>query len=93
MNKIKSLAYFQSSIVVPSLILSGVLSIFGGSGLLLRNTLFSYFLIAPLFHYFIYEVMKKNIYMLYANLGLSRWFLWRSTIIIGLVFMLLSGLL
>jgi hypothetical protein len=46
---------------------------------------FSFLIIAPLIHYFVYDVKNKQDYYFYYNLGLSSTVLWCTTIGIGII--------
>jgi len=93
MHMIKGLYIFYKKLVIPSLIFSLLLSllemplvkIHAGIGI-------SYIVLAPLFHYFIYETRSPNEYYFYYNLGLSKTVLWTNTVItstaIGLLLIL-----
>ncbi|MCK5171226.1 MAG: hypothetical protein KAQ75_15210 [Bacteroidales bacterium] len=88
---------FYRKLIIPSLIISIVISFLGAS---FSGTYFSikgiglaYIFIAPLFHFFIYEVRNVNEYYFYYNFGLSKIVLWASTITlslsIGLIFIVI----
>lgn len=52
-----------------------------------------YVLISPIIHYLIYEVKGNNEYYYYFNLGFRKIGLWCSTIILGVVNLLIFSLL
>lgn len=90
MYKIRAFIHFQRRIAIPGLVVSLIIGAFGGTEFLARNIAQAYLFMAPLVHYFVYEVMNANTYLFYANLGFSRWFLWRSTIVISFLVLILS---
>jgi hypothetical protein len=44
----------------------------------------SYIILAPMFHYFIYEIRNPNEYYFYYNMGITKPVLWLSTVILSL---------
>lgn len=90
---LKILWLFQRNIFIASIAISIAL---GSIAMMLWDmnpiivALRAYILVAPLFHYFTYEVKNRNDYYFYYNLGFSRIALWASTIIIGILSFLIS---
>ncbi len=93
MKKITLLFWFQKRIAIPAMAISLALSVLA-LGISTRACLttigITYLLSAPLIHYLVYEVRSPDEYYFYYNLGLSRIFLWTTTllsaIIIALIF-------
>lgn len=86
MRLIKYLWMFYQRLIIPSLALSVLISIFGmGYINICVGIGISYIVLAPFFHYFTYEVRNPDEYYFYYNLGLSRSFLWLSTVAISLI--------
>ncbi|ALM08702.1 hypothetical protein SB49_13450 [Sediminicola sp. YIK13] len=78
---------FQRNIFFVSYIISIALGIlFGGK---LQNIGLCFLVIAPLNHFRFYEIKNKNEYYYYYNLGLSNIMLWASTLVIGLINLLI----
>ena len=94
MRIVHGLWFFYQRLVVPSLVLSVLLSYFimersdfvAGVGI-------SFVFLTPVFQYFTYEVKNPNAYYFYYNLGLSKVVLWITTIVVSLVFGLILTLL
>lgn len=94
MRILYGLCFFYQKLIVPSLVISFVLSFF----MMKRVDLYagigiSFIFLTPVFHYFIYEIRNPNEYYFYYNLGLSKLLLWTNTIIISLIVGLLFTLL
>jgi hypothetical protein len=84
-----SVMLFYKKIAIPAFIVSMVLGIaaFAISGeISLIPVAVSYVSLAVLFHYFMYEVMNPRQYYFYYNLGLSRYHLWRASLLLSLLF-------
>jgi hypothetical protein len=96
MKNVLCLWIFYKKLIIPSL---STAVLVGMTGWALTNTFslkwtgFAYVFLAPLFHYFIYEVRNSNEYYFYYNLGLSRTALWASTFLVSLVAALILNLL
>ncbi len=94
MRKLYGLCFFFQKLIIPSLVLSIVLSYFmmepnnfyAGTGI-------SFIILTPTFHYFIYEIKNPNEYYFYYNLGLSKLVLWINTVLISLAFGLILVIL
>ncbi|MDM9631762.1 hypothetical protein [Robiginitalea aurantiaca] len=91
MKQLKPLILFQKRIVPPALLISIALGILlfrepWGIGLV-------FLVVAPVLHYYTYEIRSENEYVFYYNLGFSRLALWMATFGIGLVLTVLSFLL
>ncbi len=52
----------------------------------------NFMLIAPISHFFLYEIRNKNYYYYFYNLGLSKTILWCSTFIIGIINLLIISI-
>jgi hypothetical protein len=97
MRIINAIWLFYKKLIISSLSFSIIIALLGGflleTGLLLKGIGLAYIFIAPLFHFFIYELRNENEYYFYYNLGLSKIVLWISTVLIslsiGLILMLL----
>lgn len=84
MREFKGLWFFYQKLIIPSLTISVLLALLSlklvdfnvGIG-------FSYIILTPLFHYFIYEIQHPDEYYFYYNLGLSKGSLWICTFIIS----------
>lgn len=86
MRSAKGLLLFYRKIVVPSLVLSIVLPLFGMTLINFTSGVgISFFFLLPLFHFLGYEIKYPHEYFFYHNLGLSKRCLWVSTIIISLI--------
>lgn len=94
MRIVHGLYFFYQKLIIPSLVLSIVLSYFTmersnfyvGTGI-------SFVFLTPTFHYFTYEIKNPNEYYFYHNLGLSKLVLWTNTIIISIFFGLILVML
>jgi hypothetical protein len=94
MRILYGLCFFYQKLIIPSLVVSIVLSFFmmklidlyAGIGI-------SFSFLTPIFHYLTYEIRNPNEYYFYYNLGLSKLILWINTIIISLIIGLLFILL
>lgn len=91
MRKFRALILFQIRIVIPAIFVSllsggfGLAAIPSYKGFCMGCGL-GYMFFAPLFHYFIYELRNPGEYYFYYNLGLSKMFLWGSTVISAILF-------
>ena len=93
---LKAILIFYQKLIIPTLLISGLLGVFG-MGIIgnfsLKAVGFSYIFIGLFFHYFIYEVRNNNEYYFYYNIGLSKLSLWIATfvlnLLIGLIFIIL----
>lgn len=82
----RGLYLFYQKLIIPSAILSMLLSFFSmkpddicaGIGI-------SFIFLTPTFHYFTYEVNNPKEYYSYHNMGLSKPILWASTAILSLI--------
>jgi hypothetical protein len=95
MRILKGIWFFYKKLIIPTLIVSFTIGLIGTSiegSHSLKGVGLGYIFLAPLFHYFIYEIRNENEYYFYYNLGLSRITLWVLTIIIswfiGILFIL-----
>ena len=88
MRIIISILFFYKKLVVPSLIvaialnfpewiLTGVVP-FG-------KVVSAYILMSLCFHFFIYEKRNSNEYYFYHNMGLSKYVLWGTTLLLSLI--------
>jgi hypothetical protein len=79
MNYIQGFLFFYRKLLLPSLLFSLAIAFVGFvfTGIFSFTTVsIGYFLLTPLFQYFIYELRNPNEYFFYNNLGLSRLRLW-----------------
>lgn len=79
MYLVKAIAIFYQKLIVPVLplsILIGALTFGMTKEFSLQSVGFSYLFLAPVFHYFVYDVRNPNEYYFYHNLGLSKLNLW-----------------
>ncbi|MGB5652608.1 MAG: hypothetical protein WBM56_02115 [Robiginitalea sp.] len=84
----RPLWFFQKKIAPPALFISVLLGLtffksFSAVGLI-------FLLLAPFWHYYIYEVRYKQEYYFYFNLGLTRLVLWVSTLTLAVVVFFLA---
>ena len=88
MLKIKAIILFHKKLAVPSLafsLLIGLYSIFMNDQVNIAAFGMPYLLLPSLMQYFIYEIKNKDEYFFYHNIGLSKIYLWVSTLIISLL--------
>jgi len=87
MNVIKAIAIFYQKLIIPTLVFSIIINLFGvlvvGS-FSFKMLGISYVLLGLLFQFFIYEVGYPEEYYFYFNLGLNRYALWFSNLFIGI---------
>lgn len=83
LKALQAYLYFYQKIFLISFLVSILLSFLAGFSV--RNLALSYLFLAPFFHFMIYEIRNKNEYYFYANFGLSRRFLWMTTLTISLI--------
>ena len=79
MKFIQAFLFFYRKLFLPSLLFSLAIAFVGFvfTGIFSFTTVsIGYFLLTPLFQYFIYELRNPNEYFFYNNLGLSRLRLW-----------------
>ncbi|MBC9796240.1 hypothetical protein [Sinomicrobium weinanense] len=96
MSIILSIWTFYKKLILPLAsiaILTGILGLSATGSFSFKWSGLAYFLLTPLFHYFIYEVRNKNEYYFYFNLGLNKPVLWASTISISLFIALILSLI
>lgn len=91
MRLLKTLIVFQRRILLPAFLVSVP------TGLLFFNKPWGIGLVllflAPIWHYYTYEIRSKNEYIFYFNLGFTRFGLWISTFGTGLLAVLLFSAL
>lgn len=83
-----SILFFYKKLIIPSLIFSLVIGLAGmaiSGSFSLKYVGFAYIIFCPFYQYFIYEIVNKNEYYFYYNMGLNRISLWLSTIIISVI--------
>jgi hypothetical protein len=81
MRTFKGLWIFYRKLMYPSAALSICLGLLAMKGMaVVGASFFAYVFLAPMFHYFTYEVNNPNEYYFYYNLGLSKVNLWINTI-------------
>jgi hypothetical protein len=86
MRKFKGVYFFYQKVLIPSIAFSLLLSLFS-----LPFTKFnvglgsSYIIVAPVIHYFTYDIRNPDEYYFYFNLGLSKIVLWSCTLLISSV--------
>ena len=94
---IKAILIFYKKIFLPILISSIAVGVFFG-GIVPESSISSsigqsYMILAPIFHYYKYDLKNNNEYYFYYNLGLSKKTLWLSSstmsVLIGLIFIVL----
>lgn len=84
---LKNILLFQKNIFFISYAVSILIGIiFGGQPKVIG---LSFLFISPFTHYFFYEIKNKNKYYYYYNLGISNNMLWISTVVIGLINLLI----
>jgi hypothetical protein len=87
MRIIAGIWLFYKKLIIPALSISVMI---GFLGLMISNSIsfnwvgISYIILIPLFQYFIYEVRNPNEYYFYYNMGLNKFILWVSTMVISL---------
>lgn len=84
MREVKGVFFFYQKLIMPSVAVSLLLSLF----LLPYANLnvgigASYIVVTPAFHYFTYEIKHHREYYFYFNLGLSKIVLWSCTLLIS----------
>jgi hypothetical protein len=90
MRTIKGLWYFYQKLIVPSLAISVVLALLTqGFGSLFFGVGFSYAILAPLVHWYSYEINSPDEYYFYYNLGLNKRILWANTVAISMLILLI----
>ncbi len=87
---LKVILLFQKKIVLISYCIAIVLGILFTEKLIVG---FSYLLIAPLIHFFLYNIKSKYEYYYYYNLGISNATLWSSTIVIGILNLIILAII
>lgn len=96
MRIVKGILIFHKKLAIHTLgvaIIVGLMGFAMSASNLLVGVGIGYILMAPLFHYFIYDVSSSNEYYFYYNLGLSKRNLWISTVVISLTVGLMVFLL
>jgi hypothetical protein len=90
--KLQAWAIFYRKILLVSLVISFATFIAGtGIGVSSYSTLgFSFAVISPFAHLYLYEIDKPNEYYFFANLGLHKPFLWFCTLSISALIILLT---
>lgn len=82
---------FQRKIFFISYLISIVIGVLVGDH---AKTIGIYYLvIAPIVHYWVYDIHNKNVYYFYFNLGLDHLRLWTSTFLIALLNLLILSFL
>jgi hypothetical protein len=79
---------FYRKLILPSLAVAIALAYLGysGTGRFSWGTVgIGYILITLIFQYFIYEIRNPNDYYFYHNIGLSKYLLWGTTLILSLL--------
>ena len=93
MRTIKGIWYFYQKLILPSLAVSVVISVFSPAYVpLIFRIGFSYSILSPLVHLYTYEINTPGEYYFYYNLGLSKLALWLNTMAVSTL-LLLSFLL
>ncbi len=91
MRLIKNILLFQRKIFFISYLLSIIIGLlFGGD---FNSIGIAFLVISPLMQYFVYEIKNKNEYYFYYNLGLSNVQLWVSTLLIGILNLILLSII
>ena len=96
MGIIRCIWHFYKKLILPSMSISiatGLLGLSISGNFPIKWIGFTYVLLAPLFHYSIYEIMNKNEYYFYFNLGLSKTVLWAITLSVSLLLAIILSLL
>jgi hypothetical protein len=94
MRVIKGLWLFYQKLIIPSLAISLVLSLFAAGFAPIYVAMgFGYAVLTPFIHLYTYEVNSPNEYYFYHNLGLSKITLWAHTLGISLLLCLILVLL
>ena len=82
MRILKNVLLFQSKILPISLVISFLIG--GFTPIPTKLTAISLCIIAPCNHFYFYNLLNKNQYFYYFNLGINSTKLWQSTGIISL---------
>jgi hypothetical protein len=86
MRVLKGLWFFYKKLVIPSLTISTLLSLFSMAYVTLPiGIILSYVVFTPCVHYFSYDIRSPNEYYFYHNLGLSKTALWANTITVSIL--------
>lgn len=96
MNFLKAVVIFYQKLIVPTLLFSIIINLFGAFvvGPFSFKTLgISYVLLGLLFQFLIYEIGYSEEYYFYFNLGLNKYILWLSNLVIGLIIGIVISLL
>ena len=88
MQKIRAFWHFYLKVFIPCMAFAVIAGLFV-SGINETRTLsliaVSYFLFSPFFQYMIYDFRKRNEYFFYQNIGLSKLFLWVSSMSVSFI--------
>ena len=82
----RPLWFFQKRIAPQALLISVLLGLTLFKNIRAAGLIFIF--LGPLWHYYIYEVRYRQEYYFYFNLGFTRFSLWVSTLILGVVVLL-----
>ena len=94
MRILVGLCFFYQKLILPTIIISVLLSLL----LMARTDFFvgtgiGFMILLPTIHYFSYDIRKPGEYFFYHNLGLSKLTLWATTIGFGVIVAFLMKLL
>jgi hypothetical protein len=93
MKFIQGFLFFYRKLLLPSLLFSLAVAFVGfvfTGYFSLPTVSIGYFLLTPLFQYFIYELRNPNEYYFYNNLGLSRIHLWVMSLALSFLVCVIS---
>ncbi len=88
MKSLKAIAIFYQKLIIPTLLSSIIINLFGTLLFGVFSFKFigiSYVLLGLLFQFFIYEIGYPEEYYFYFNLGLNKYVLWFSNLLISLL--------
>lgn len=94
MRILTGIRFFYQKLILPSFLISLVLALFAPNHIGFYAALgAAYILVTPMIHYLTYDIRRPEEYYFYHNLGLSKGFLWATTIICSALITLMLFLL
>ncbi|MEY8848544.1 hypothetical protein AB9K26_07000 [Psychroserpens sp. XS_ASV72] len=91
MRFLKNILLFQRKIVFISYAIAVLIGLVFGGDLKVIGLIF--LCVSPFVHFFFYEVKNKNQYYYYYNLGLTNTKLWISTVVFGIINVLILAII